>query len=106
MRRFSKKWFSQIMIHKLLKRELDELKSIVTIEISANWKLSYGDVILYLIKDFKKSRLTEYPIEQKLLSGTSFSSTKLKVSVPLKKISVSTATKLDGKQRVSYSLEN
>jgi len=107
MQRFSRKWFSQIMIHKLLKRELDELKSTVSMEISSDWKLSYGDVISYLVKEFKKSRQIEYPIEQKLLSGTSFSSTKLKVSIPLEKISsINSVTKLDGKARVSYSLES
>ena len=107
MKRFSKKWFSQIMIHKKLKRDLDELKSSIANEISATWKLSYGDEISYLIDYFKKSKHIEYPIEEKLLLGTSFSSTKLKIAVPLEKISsISSATKLDGKQRYFYSVES
>ena len=106
MKRFSKKWFSQIMIHKLLKKQLDELKSVVAIETNTTYRISYGDIISYLITEFKNSRRIEYTIEPKLLSGTSFSSTKLNVSVPLKKVSVLRTTKLDGKQRVSYSLES
>ena len=95
------------MIHKKLKQDLDELKSTIANEISATWKLSYGDEISYLIDYFKKSQSIEYPIEEKLLTGTSFSSTKLQIVVPLKKISsISSATKLDGKQRVVYSLES
>ncbi len=107
MKRFSRKWFSQIMINKLLKRELDQLKSIVARETFVTWNLSYGDVISYLIKDFKKSRRIESLVESKLLIGNSFNKSSLNLSIPLKKVTtLSTTTKLDGKQRVSYSLES
>lgn len=96
MKRFSKQWFSQIMIHKLLKRELDQLKKIIAIDINVNYNLSYGDVITVLVNYYKKTKQIEYPIEQKL-----------KVVTPLKKASpISVSSKLDGKTRVSYSLEN
>ena len=107
MKRFSKKWFAQIMIHRLLKRELDQLKKMIVKETSVTWELSYGDVISYLIKDFKKSRRIESLVESKLLTGNSLIKPGLNLSIPLKKVStLSTTTKLDGKQRVSYSLEN
>ena len=40
------------MISNSLKKELDQLKQIVTNEIFVTWNLSYGDVIFYLIKNF------------------------------------------------------
>jgi len=95
MKRFSRKWFAQIMIHRLLKRELDQLKVTITKEMNATWKLSYNDVITYLIKNFKESRRIEVSLKPKLLLGSSLKNSGLKIS-----------SKLDGKQRVSYSLEN
>ena len=38
------------MISNSLKKELDQLKQIVTNEIFVTWNLSYVDVIFYLIK--------------------------------------------------------
>ena len=95
MKRFSRKWFAQIMIHRLLKRELDQLKVTIAKEMNATWKLSYNDVITYLIKNFKQSRRIEVPLEPKLLLSNSLKNSRLKIS-----------SNLDGKQRVSYSLEN
>jgi len=95
MKRFSRKWFAQIMINKLLKRKLDQLKVTIAKEMNATWKLSYNDVITYLIKNFKESRRIEVPLESKLLLGS-----------PLKNSGLKISTKLDGKQRVSYTLEN
>ena len=84
------------MIHKIIKQQLDELKIIIALETNSTYKLSYGNVISYLINEFKQSKRIEYPIEQKLL-----------VSVPIKQIKLfSTSSKLDGKTRVSYSLES
>ena len=94
MKRFSKKWFSQIMINKSLKSELDNIKPIVSIETNANHKLSYGDIITFLVKHYKKE-LKEYSIEEKLL-----------ISVPLKQVPLSFSTKLDGITRVSFSVES
>lgn len=95
MKRFSRKWFSQIMIHKFLKRELDQLKKSIKFETNSDYELSYGDVIIFLLTHYKKTKQNEYPVEQKL-----------SVSIPLQKKSINVSTKLDGKQRVSYSLEN
>ncbi len=95
MKRFSRKWFAQIMIHRLLKRELDQLKVIITKEMNATWKLSYNDVIKQLIKNYKESRRIEVPLEPKLLLSNLLKNSGLKIS-----------SNLDGKQRVSYSLEN
>ena len=83
------------MIHRLLKRELDQLKVTIAKEMNATWKLSYNDVITYLIENYKESRRIEVPLEPKLLLGSSLKNSGLKVS-----------TKLDGKQRASYILEN
>lgn len=83
------------MIHKLLKHELDKLKKVISIETNASYNLSYGDVITFLINNYKKVSSNEHTIEQKLC-----------VSIPLQKKSINVTTKLDGKQRISYSLEN
>lgn len=83
------------MINKSLKHELDQLKDIVTIETKATWVLSYGDVLSYLINEFKNSRTIEYNIEPKL-----------NIAIPLEKISTLVSTKLDSKQRFSFSVES
>ncbi len=95
MGRFNKNWFAQIMINKLLKKELDQLKVIISKEMNATCKLSYNDVIKHLIKKFKESNRIEVQLEPKLLLGNLLRNSGLKVS-----------TKLDGKQRFSYSLKN
>lgn len=106
MKRFSRKSFSQVMIHKLLKQNLELLKKIITIETNANYNLSYGDVITFLINYYKKTKQIEYQLESKLLSGVSFNKSKLCVSIPLKRISTaSVASKLERKKFVSYSLD-
>jgi len=106
MKRFSRKWFSQIMIHKLLKKELDELKSIVLKEISSTHPISYADVITILIKEFKEKRKIECILEPKLLVKNSFSGTELNATIPLRKILLASGSKLDGKQRISFSVES
>ncbi len=96
MKRFSRTWFTQIMIHKLLKRELDQLKKIIAIDINVNYNLSYGDVIKHLIRHYKQSKKLEYTLEPKL-----------NVSIPLRPVTnFNVTTKLDGKQRVSYTIKN
>lgn len=95
MKRYSKKGFAQVMINKLLKGKLDELKKIIAKETGATWNLSYCDVISHLVKNYKLPEKIVTSIEPKLLTQFSFSEAKLRVS-----------KKLDGKQRVSYSLEN
>jgi len=83
------------MIYKFLKFELDKLKKIIAIETNTNYNLSYGDIIIFLVNHYKKVGSNEHTIEQKLC-----------LSIPLQKKSINVSTKLDGKQRVSYSLEN
>jgi len=105
MKRFSKRWFSQIMIHKLIKQELDGLKKIFEIRYNINYKLSYADVIIILIREYKKSRRVEYPINQKTLVGTKIKRGNIKVVAPLRRRATSVGAKLDGKTRMSFSLE-
>jgi len=104
MKRSSKKWFSQIMIHKKIKQELDSLKEIVRINTNANHRTSYGDVISFLIKHYKNSLRVEYPLSQGVLVGNEIQKKDLSVSIPLKRKSLRVSSKLDGKQRVSYTL--
>ena len=94
MKRFSRKRFSQIMINKLLKLELDQLKKIISKDTNINYNLSYGDVIKFLLQHYMQSKKIEYTLEPKL-----------NVSNPLRSVtSLNVSTKLDGKQRVSYTL--
>ncbi len=95
MGKFNKFWFKQIMLPKLIKQQLSELKSIVAIETNATHKISYGDVILFLLNKYKESKQIEFPVEEKLL-----------MSVPLKQVPLSYSEKLDGKTRVSFSVES
>jgi len=82
------------MINNSLKQELDELKFIIAKENSTSWNLSYGDVISFLVSEFKKSRSLEYPLEQKLVAVIS-----------LMKPNLTAASKLEPKRLVSYNLE-
>jgi len=104
MKRLSKKWFSQIMIHKKIKQELDSLKEIVRINTNANHRISYGDVITFLIKQYKNSLRVEYPLSQGVLVGNEIEKKDLSVSIPIERKSFRVSSKLDGKQRVSYTL--
>jgi len=95
MGKFNKRWFSQIMINKFLKNELDKLKKLITKDTLVTSELSYGDVISLLVEHYKKN-IAEYTVEQKL-----------QVSIPLKQVRpLSVSSKLDGKTRVSYSVES
>ena len=104
MKRLSKKWFSQIMIHKKIKQELDSLKEIVRIETNTNHRISYADVIIFLIKHYKNSLRVEYPLSQGVLVGNEIEKKDLSVSIPLERKSFRVISKLDGKQRASYTL--
>ncbi len=83
------------MVNKLIKKELDQLKIIIHKQMNSNCKLSYNDEIKFLIKYFKESRRIEVPLEPKLLLGSTLKNSVLNIS-----------TKLDGKQRVSFSLQS
>jgi hypothetical protein len=106
MKRFSRKWFAQIMIHKQLKQELDELKKVFTIKYKINYKLSYADVIRILINEYKKPFRVVYPLSQKTLVGTKIKRQNLKVVSTFSRQTTSVSSKLDGKPRVSFLLES
>ena len=95
MKRFSRKWFSQIMIHKLLKSKLDKLKKVISYQSNLDTRLSYGDVIHFLINHYEKTKRIEYSVEQKLSFST-----------PLKRKSINVSNRLDRKQHFSYSFES
>lgn len=74
MKRFSRGWFSQIMVHKFLKRELDRLKDLVAIEAKINYNPSYGDVIKFLVHFYKEnSQSVRLPTIVVQRSGTTIS---------------------------------
>ena len=100
MKRLSKKWFSQIMIHKELKQELDELKETVRIITNVNHRISYADVIIFLIREYKKTLRVVYPLSHKTLVVAKLKSSP-KVAMPLRK-STTVVTKLDGRTRVRF----
>ena len=106
MKRLSKRWFAQIMIHKQLKQELDELKKVFTIKYKIKYKLSYADVIRILINEYKKPFRVVYPLSQKTLVGTKIKREDLKVVTPLRRQTTSVGVKLDEKTRVSFLLES
>ena len=101
MKRFSKKWFSQIMIHKKIKQELDFLKETVRKETKVNHRISYGDEIIFLIKHYKKTQRQENSLMQSLLVGEVIEEKKLCVSTPIKDNRTRVSSNLDGKFRVS-----
>ena len=106
MKRLSKKWFKQIMIHITIKQELEELKKIVRIHTRATHPISYADVIIFLIKHYKDSLRIEYPLNQKLLVVNKLKQNNLSVCTPITPRPYSESVKLDGKTRASYSVES
>ncbi len=105
MKRFSRKWFSQIMINNKLKQKLDYLKEIIRMETNSPYKLSYGDVVKHLIQKYEESKRLEYPIREEITVVTPLKAKNLNVSIPLSKTSSISSSKLDGKRNVSFSLE-
>ncbi len=106
MKRFSRKWFAQIMIRKSLKQKLDSFKEIVRFETNANHPISYGDVVSFLIEKYEKPLRVVYPLSQKTLVGTKIKRGNLKVVTRLRRQTTSVISKLDGKTRVSFLLES
>ena len=94
------------MLSILLKQELDDLKETVRIDMNVNHPISYADVIRFLIKHYKNSQRVEYPISQRLLVGNNIERENLSVSIPITPKSLRAISKLDGKTRVSYSVES
>ena len=106
MKRFSRKWFSQIMIHKKIKQELDSLKETVARETKVNHRISYGDEINFLIKHYKKTQRLEFPLLPSLLVGNVIAKKNLHVSMPLERNVTRLSYKLDGKLLGSTSLKS
>ena len=52
---YNKQNFSQIMLNNSLKRELYFLKPIIAEKLKATWKLSFNDVLDYLVIFYKKN---------------------------------------------------
>jgi len=90
-----RKWFAQIMINKLLKNELDQLKITIAKEMNATWKLSYGDIIQFLIQKYEESRRIEEQLEAKSFIGNLFKNYRTEMS-----------TKLEGKTRIDNIFES
>jgi len=86
------------MIKKSLKVDLDQLKNIISKQKSVTWSLSYGDVINYLVNEFKKNpSITRKKYSTNVRSG-------LFVSIPLTKKELNVGIKLEKKNLVSYNV--
>lgn len=106
MKRLSKKWFKQIMIHITIKQELDSLKEIIRNEYNITHRISYADVILFLIRQYKNSLRKEYPLSPSLLVVNKLEKKNLRVSIPITPKPFRPSYKLDGKIRVSNSIKS
>lgn len=89
------------MISKQLMQELAELKETVRIINGVNHRISYADVIIFLIREYRKSIKVMYPLSRKTLVGTKLKRRSSKIAMPLKK-STTVVTKLDGGTRVRF----
>ena len=94
------------MIHKKIKQELDSLKEAVRRETKVNYRISYGDEIIFLIEHYKRTQRIEYPLLQSLLVGNVNAKKNLHVSVPLNRNVTKVSSKLDGKLLTSTSLKS
>ena len=106
MGKTNKRWFKHISIHITIQQELAELKQIVRIHTRVNHRISYADVIIFLIKHYKNSLQIEYPLNQGLQVGNKLEKKGLCVSTPITPRPYSASRKLDGKTRVSFLLES
>lgn len=106
MKRFSRRRFSQIMISKIIIQELGSLKEIIRAKTGVKHKLSYGDVIIALIKCYKNYLRTEYPLNQGLLVDNKLEKENLSVSIPITPKPFSASYKLDRKTTASISVES
>jgi len=98
----NKQWFKHISIHITIKQELDELKKIVRVHTHVTHPISYADVIIFLIKHYKKSLRVEYPLNQKLLVGRKLEQNNLSVVTSIVPKPYSARVKLDGKTRARF----
>jgi len=89
-----------------IKQELDSLKEIIRKEFNITHRISYADVIIFLIRQYKNSLRKEYPLSPSLLVVNKLEKKNLSVSIPITPKPFSALSKLDGKTRVSYSVES
>lgn len=82
------------MIKKSIKEELKKLQSLVKNETKAYWPISYGDIISFLLEEYKNNRI-EIDLEKPGLY----------VSIPLQKVSA-TVVNLEGKNIISYPISD
>lgn len=94
------------MIPNSAKVELDKLKEDVRIHTRANYRISYADVINFLINHYNNSFRKEYPLRQKILVSKNVQKNNLCVSTPITPKPYSAMRKIDQKTRVSFLLES
>jgi len=94
------------MIHITIKQELDSLKEIIRNEYNITHRISYADVILFLIRQYKNSLRKEYPLSPSLLVVNKLEKKNLRVSIPITPKPFRPSYKLDGKIRVSNSIKS
>jgi len=107
MGKYNKLRFTHVTLKRFTKDRLTRLKNKIALHSIRKLNCSIDEAVSFLMDFYEQNSKQEYSIEKKLLSATSFSSTKLKVSVPLKKISsIDVVKKVDGKERYVYSVES
>jgi len=92
MKTYDKEKFSQIMINKPLKDELDSFSDEIKRK-KRTWYVSYNEIISFLVKAYRKSMLV-YSLDEKLL-----------IASKLKDVKVVKTHPLQPKRIVSFSLE-
>jgi len=101
MKSLGKEKFTQIKLLKKIKQELASLKETVRVEMGVNHPISYADVIIFLIREYRRSLKVVFPLSPKTLVGAKLKRTSPKIAMPLKK-STTVVTKLDGRTRVRF----
>lgn len=81
--RFSRRRFTNIMISCKLKSKLGSLKFIVKKKLNASWKVSYADVISFLIEELENAPLS-YPVNKFSIKYPTKSS-RIRLSFPVRK---------------------
>lgn len=83
--RYSRHRFNQIMISDNLRSSLDDLKKLVAIRQHKNHRISFNDVIIFLIKELMKNELKykikSYSVNYKIKNVST------KFTIPIKSVS-------------------
>ena len=104
-RKKKKKPFKHVTLHEKLLQELESFKGIVGQELGVKRFISNADVIKVFIKHYKDYLRTVYTLNQKLLVGNKLEKNNLSVTNSITPKPYSASVTLDGKHRVSFSLE-